>query len=200
MRIFVSAAVVVCALTWPATAAAQGGVFGIKGGLVVGDVSTSGVGEFDTDANTGPVIGGFAGVTITPQLRLQAEVLFSNRRFSAADVTIDAKVRSRGVEVPILFVLQGRESERVRPMIYAGPQFSIISKVTQTVSGVETDMSDRIKDTDVGVTAGGGLEIANGRGAFVIEVRATVGLKDLNEDANPSIKSRAFMMLAGYRF
>jgi hypothetical protein len=200
MRIFVSAAVVVCALTWPAVAAAQGGVFGIKGGLVVGDVSTSGVGEFDTDANAGPAIGGFAGVTLTPQIRLQAEVLFSNRRFSAADPTVDAKIRSRGVEVPVLFVIQGRENQRVRPMIYAGPQFSFISTVTQTVSGVEVDMSDRIKDTDAGVTAGGGLEVANARGAFVIDARAIIGLRNLNEDTTPSIKSRAFMMLVGYRF
>ena len=200
MRILVSAAVVVCALTWPALAAAQSGVFGIKGGLVVGDVSTSGVGEFDTDANAGAAIGGFAGVTITPHLRLQAEVLFSNRRFSAADVTVDARIRSRGVEVPILFVVQGREGQRVRPMLYAGPQFSSISKVTQTVSGIEADMSDRIKNTDAGVAAGGGLEIARASGAFIIEVRAIVGLRNLNEDTDPSIKSRALMMLVGYRF
>ena len=200
MRIFVSAAAVVCALSWPAMAAAQGGVFGIKGGLVLGDVSTAGVGEFKTDADAGAAIGGFAGVTITPQIRLQAEVLVSNRRFSPADETIDARIRSRGVEVPLLLVIQGRESERVRPMIYAGPQFSFISKVTQTVSGIEIDMSDRIKNTDVGVTAGGGLEIANARGAFVIDVRANIGLRDLNEDAEPSIKSRAFLILVGYRF
>ena len=199
MRIFVSAAVVVCALTWPAVAAAQG-VFGIKGGLVFGDVSTSGIGEFETDANAGAVIGGFAGVTVTPHIRLQAEVLFSNRRFSAADPTIDAKVRSRGTEFPLLIVVQGRDSQRVRPMVYAGPQFSIISTVKQTVSGIETDMSDRIKNTDAGVTAGGGLEIVNARGAVVIDLRVNVGLRNLNEDTEPSVKSRAFLMLVGYRF
>ena len=199
MRIFVSAAVVVCALTWPAVAAAQG-VFGIKGGVVFGDVSTSGVGEFETDANAGAVIGGFAGVTVAPHIRLQAEVLFSNRRFSAADPTIDAKVRSRSTEVPLLIVVQGRGGQRVRPMVYAGPQFSFISTVKQTVSGIETDMSDRIKNTDAGVTAGGGLEIANDRGAILIDVRVNVGLRNLNEDTEPSVKSRAFMMLVGYRF
>lgn len=200
MRIFVSAVAVVCTLAVPAEVSAQSAFFGIKGGLAVADISTSGTGGFDAGAGTGPLIGGVAGVRITARARVQVEVLFGQRRVSATEGAVDAEIRSRGLEIPLLFVVNGPQDRRVVPMIYAGPQLNVISKVTQTVGGSEIDLSDRIKNSDPGITFGGGLEIAAARGAFTIDARGNVGLRNVNEDPAPTFKSRAFQLLAGYRF
>ncbi len=200
MRIFVSSLVVVYSLSVPSAAAAQSGFFGIKGGLAIADVSVSGTDGFDATAGTSLVAGAVAGVRMNARARLQVEVLFGERQFSATIGTFDAEISSRGVEIPLLFVLNGSRDRKVMPMIYVGPQFNLISKVTQTVNGTEIDMSDSIRTSDPGITFGGGLEIPASRGAFTIDARANFGFRNVNEAPTPTFKSRAFQLLAGYRF
>jgi hypothetical protein len=200
MRIFVSALVVVCTLAGPPAAEAQRALFGVRGGLSIADIAVSGTEGFEATAGSGPVVGAVGGLRMTARARLQVELLWASRRFSATAGGFDAEISSSGVEIPVLFVLNGAPDRRVVPLIYVGPQLNVITKVTQTVAGNDIDMSDSIRNGDPGITFGGGLEIAAPRGAFTIDARANIGFRNLNEDPVPSFKSRAFQLLAGYRF
>jgi hypothetical protein len=182
-----------------ATAHAQSASFGVKAGLVAASVSTSGTGAFDTEADPTAAGGAFVTIRITDRLFVQPELLISNRRFTIQNEA-GINVRSRSIEVPILVGARLALSGRVRPVLFAGPQFGRIAKVTQTFAGRTADISDQIKDGDGGMVIGGGIEVGAGRGAVSVDARASLGMKDVNAASGPSIKSRAFMLLGGYRF
>ncbi|MEZ5291873.1 MAG: outer membrane beta-barrel protein [Vicinamibacterales bacterium] len=184
----------------PVTALAQSWSGGIKAGVVAGRLAVSGTGAFDTTADAGAIGGGFLGVMLGRSARVQLEVLASERRFSAKGTPVPFDIRSRGLEVPLLLQL-GRLSEgRVRPVVFVGPQLTVISSVVQRREGAETDLGDAVADTDVAFTVGGALEVAAGRGALVIDVRATIGTAQLSVTPPPSFTSRAAAVLVGYRF
>lgn len=190
----------VAALVMTGPAAAQSVDGGVKGGVVAGRLSLDGAGAFDTAARIGATAGGFVAVGLGRYWRLQLEALYAERRFRASGVPVAIAVRSRGVEVPLLLHLAAPEGRRVRPLAFAGPQVSFVSAVRQTVGGAAADISDRVADLDIAAAAGLGLEIAAGRGAIVVDGRAVIGLKELNEAPPPEYRSRAFTLLLGYRF
>jgi len=198
MRIFVCVVAIVLAGVIPSTAQAQSGSAGIKGGLIMANLSTSGTGSFETSTEAGGALGVFAAIEFGTIVRLQPELMITQQKFAIDQAA--ATVKSRAVAIPVLMHLRFGGDRRVRPVLFVGPQISFISKVTQDTARGETDISDDIADVDAGVTVGGGFEATAGRGAFVVDVRATFGMKDLSETGSPALKSRAFMLLAGYRF
>ncbi|MGD9904806.1 MAG: porin family protein [Vicinamibacterales bacterium] len=197
---------VVCAAVWAmglaaaTPAAAQAVVAGVKGGVVAGRLATGDSGAFDTTARAGATAGVFLGTTLGRLGRFQVEALFAERRFRSSGLPVEIAVRSRGLEVPLLVQLVAPAGRRVRPLVFAGPQLSLISSVRQTASGQSIDLSDRVVDLDVAATFGAGLEVAAGRGALVVDGRAVIGLRQLHAAAPPTYRSRAFALLLGYRF
>lgn len=193
---------IVCAATLvlAVPAPAQTVSAGVKGGVVAGRLNVDGAGAFDTTADAAATAGGFVAVEIGRRLRVQLEVLYAERRFGSSGLPVELAVRSRGVDVPLLLQVVAPPTRRIRPMAYAGPYVAAISSVRQTASGQSADISDQINDVDAGVTIGGGVEVSAGRGAIVVEARASLGLKELNEAPPPEFRSRAFGLLLGYRF
>ena len=200
MKRVVLANVLVMAIVATEGAATAGDVTaGVKGGGVFASLATAGQGAFDTASDGGVAVGAFASVEIGHGVRFQPEVLFGVRRFSAIDAAAPFGVSSRGIEIPLLIQYRAPSSRRVRALFSAGPQLSVITKVTQSLGPADSDISDQIKDVDVGATFGGGVAIGAGRGSVTIEARGNVGLRNVSE-AVPSMKARAFLMLAGYEF
>lgn len=201
MRLGSLITLVVCTFAASATLAeAQSASFGVKAGFVSATVKTSGTGTFEPEAEITGSGGAFVGFDVARHLRIQPEVLISWRRFSIKDSPAGISVKTSGVEVPILFQVPLTDTGRIRPLLYAGPQFSRLSTVKQRVFEIESDISDRIKNLEIGMAIGGGIEIEAGRGAITLDVRGTVGFTQLSEDRMPEVKSRAFLAFAGYRF
>lgn len=198
MRIFVCAVAIALSMGLPAPGHAQGVSAGVKGGINSGKATASGTGSFSTNVGTSGSLGGFVTIALGETARLQPEVLFSQRRFSGSSGAFT--IESRAVEVPILAHFVFAPGRRVRPVLFAGPQLTFISNVMQSTAQGESDISDNIKDVDAGLTFGAGFEAAAGNGAFVVDARVNIGMKDLSESGSPSLKSRAFLLLAGYRF
>jgi len=96
------------------------------------------------------------------------------------------------------------------PYALAGYDLSYVSKHDMLDYGVpngprRTYLSDDTKMLDMGVFAGGGLEIAFKNWIPFVEVRYNVGLLDVSRGTGalenyPVIKTRALMVLAGVRF
>jgi len=195
---YVCAAMAVLAAAAPARA--QGVEFGVKGGLVRATLATSGEGAFDTGAESGGSLGVSVGVPLGANWRLQPEVLVGTLRFAVEGTPASVSISGRIVEGPVLVHARFGEASRVRPLLFAGPVLSVISKVTQSTDGFEEDVSDQVANVDAGITAGGGFEVAAGRGAMTVDVRINVGFRNLNEADIPRFKSRAWQFLLGYRF
>lgn len=171
---------------------------GLKAGTVNTNLSVSGPGAFDTDGEFGFVFGGFVGVPLGSRVRLQPELLVTERKFSVLGVSPTPSVSSHAYEMPVF--IQVRFGESTQPFVNAGPQLTIISGVKQRVGGTEFDLSDQIADVDVGVAFGAGVEVPVKRGALVVEGRVQFGFRDLSEGSETTMRSRGLMALAGYRF
>ncbi|MGE0863146.1 MAG: porin family protein [Vicinamibacterales bacterium] len=198
MQILVCVVVAAVTVMIPSAARGQSVSAGVKGGLLAANLSASGAGSFDTSAEAGFTLGLFGAIKLGTIARLQPELLMTQQRFAIS--LAGATVKARAVAVPVLMHLRFGGDRRVRPVLFAGPQISFISKVTQQTAQGETDISDNIAGIDTGLTAGAGFEAVAGGGAWVVDARATFGMKDLSEAGPPALKSRAFMLLAGYRF
>src|SRR5262245_39883823 len=199
MRRIVAAAAI-AATTGAHPVAAQEPVFGVKGGLNGASISVSGTEHFDTTANVGAALGAFIGFGIGAGSRIQPEVLFTINRFSSSDFPLTLTVNTRAVEVPVLILKRFQTGRRVQPMLFAGPQLTFLAKTTQTFGSTKSDVTSELERTDVGIAAGGGVEVSADHGAMTMEARFAVGFRDLSRSNLSSTHSRAFMGLVGYRF
>jgi hypothetical protein len=184
----------------PVAAEAQTMSFAIKGGLTRSTVSHEGLTSFDPKAENGMSLGAAGGVDLGHTVRFQPELMLSNRKFKSLAGSTTVHVESRTIDVPLLLTAHATTGGRIQPMIYAGPQLNFLSKATQTVGATTTDLKDQFRTVDVNLTVGGGVEIGAGRGAVTLEGRASLGLRDLSVDTTNTLKTRAVLVLAGYRF
>lgn len=171
---------------------------GVKAGTVNTNLSVSGSEVFDTDGEFGFVAGGFVGIPIAPRVRLQPELLVSERKFTIAGVSPPLAISSRAFEMPVF--IQARFGKSVQPFIQAGPQVTVISSVKQRFGSNESDISDEIGDVDFGMAIGAGLEVPVKRGALLFEGRAHWGFRDLNMAPETTMRLRGVTVLGGYRF
>ena len=86
-----------------------------------------------------------------------------------------------------------------------GPTGTRIGGESATVSGDCGDESPLVwplgistKSLDFGLVFGAGMDVRAGPGAITIDLRYDLGLADIHDDTNGSIKNRAFEILLGY--
>ena len=172
----------------------------VKAGFIAATIDVRGAGRFDTNPNLGLAIGGSAGIALGSGVRLQPELLFTTPRFESGDFPLPLAIKSRAFEVPILLVKAFRSDRRTRPLVYAGPRFAFITRISQIVGQTQSDVTRDFKSVDVAVTGGAGVEIGARRGAVTIEGRANFGVRDISKAADSTTRSRAVVGLIGVRF
>lgn len=172
---------------------------GIKAGLTSTTLAVTGLSGFEPERRTGLLAGAF--VTIGRKaVRLQPELILTSKNFQAASPIGVITVDSRSIDVPLLLVARLAPEAKVHPRLFAGPFLGVISKATQTVDGVETNIKDQLTGTDAGVVVGAGLEIPAGRGGLLFDARYVIGVKDISRSNTTTFRSRTWMFSAGYRF
>ena len=178
----------------PTFASAQGGGFGIKGGLSYGSVSNSGALPGAVTQRSGVAIG--VSLATGGAVGFGIEALYAQR-----GVTSPLAIASRQLDyldIPA-YVRLAMPSSVVSPFAYAGPQASFELKCG-TSSGDCPD-SGRPKAAFAGVI-GGGVQFGALHG-LSLEGRYVYGLTDLKLNTVSTAKSyqtRSFMLLAGIRF
>jgi len=186
MRRSLIAITALCAL--PVLAGAQGGGFGIKGGLSFGNVSNSGALPGSNTQRSGlalgvsAISGGAVGVGI--------EALYAQRGVTSA--------RLDYLDIP-LYLRLALPLDAVTPFAYAGPQASFELKCG-TSSGNCPD-TGRPKAIYAGVI-GAGVRLG-ALGGLSLEGRYIYGLTDLKlstVSSTSSYQTRSFMLLAGIGF
>jgi len=177
----------------PTFALAQGGGFGIKGGLSYGNVSNSGALPWSVTQRSGIALGVSAitgGVVSFGIEALYAQRGVTSRRLDYLDIPLYLRVA-----LPV---------DAVTPFAYAGPQASFELKCG-TSSGNCPD-SGRPKAAYAGIIGAGvrlgalgGLSL----GGLSLEGRYVYGLTDLKLNTistSSSYQTRSFLLLAGIGF
>jgi len=167
----------------------------------------SGTSTLFTGEKPGFLVGGFGTVAFTAHMAFEPEVLFVKKgvKLHATDNVTTVKVSVNYVEVPLLLrVAQATGATRTTGFLLVGPSLgfrgSRKAELESSIGASRTlDVSSVYKSTDVGLVIAGGVEIHR----EVIELRYTVGMSDIVDDAYPhadSIKNRTFALIAGFKF
>jgi hypothetical protein len=74
-----------------------------------------------------------------------------------------------------------------------------VGMVTQTFGSTETDIDDQSEGVDAALVMGGGLQVAAGSRAIVIDARYALGMRDSSGSGDTAFKPRTFVASFGYR-
>ena len=175
------------------SSSAAGLGFGIKGGWIYSSFSQAGE---SLDSRGGWEAGIFFGGNRGGVVGLMGELLYARKSFEEGVVLKTTNLDY--FEIPVLLRLNIGSSNRNKGVIFyglAGPVFDINLKAEQ--DGV--DVSDDYEKFDIGVLAGGGLEISR----IILEARYNWGLKNLLKNSGTfsgDLKNQTFALIGGIRF
>jgi hypothetical protein len=175
--------------------------FGIRGGLNLATLHGDDA-SFDTvepKNRTGFCAGVFLAIPLSQSFFIQPEALYAQKGAKYEEGGEKLTVKLDYVEVPLLF--KGRfGSGNAKPSIFAGPAVAFKIKSRLELDGEEED-PEEIKGTDFGIVAGLGLDLAAGRGYFVIDARYTWGLTSLDDSSEEvDVKNGVWSFSVGYAF
>ena len=196
----------------PGSAAAQtrspmeGFEIGAVGGLNA--FTLSGAADTGVRGRTTFHAGVVATVPLSRRFFIEPEVVYAgkgaNMMSSGMFGAINNAFRLTYIEVPLLLGL--RFGERVQPRIYVGPEieFNINCELTSTYVSQPNipstltcaDAGLAMKKTDAGVTGGGGIAFAYGRGTISLEGRYTLGLTTIS--TIKSVRNRGLSLGVAY--
>jgi hypothetical protein len=182
---------------------AQGITTGVRGGINLASARFDAQdGATTLDTGLTPVLGVFVTVPLTTWFELQPEALYSVKGPRLKMGAVESQLLLDYLEVPLLGRFSRRGGRAIDYYFTGGASVGVRLRArsrTDFGGAVEDiDISDEVERFDVGVVAGGGLEIS----AVVIDGRYTHGLRDIDKDKTDDVKitNRAWSLTAGFRF
>ncbi len=178
-----------------------GSSFGIKGGLASANLTGK---DIDSVKAKLGYTGGIALTLGGNAICLQPEALYVQKGAKYDFMGEDIEFKLDYIEIPILLRLNLSQGTST-PYIYGGPAFAfnISAKVSGTDSNgetVEEDIKDYVKDKDLGVVFGGGIDF----GQFTLEARYTMGLQTIDQsqdnEEEEEVKNATISVLVGFSF
>ncbi|MGE0450036.1 MAG: porin family protein [Vicinamibacterales bacterium] len=192
MRVTVLSSVFVLASLFLMTspARAQGPGFGVKVGPTFTNFDDASGGW---DNKAGLQGGVFFGGNLPGTVGIMGEVLYAKKSAEQNGIKTDLYY----LEIPVLLRINAGARNRGGVTAYAigGPALDINLKAAQN----NLDVKSNYESTDVGLIAGGGIELTR----FIIEARGNWGLRNvLKSNSGPvtDLKTRSFAIMAGFRF
>lgn len=177
----------------------------VKAGVNLANMSSDEENDPDRNMKIGAAVGAGLTVPLSDMFGIRAELLFSQKGFKYSQTipffgNIDASVAINYLDIPITAVLM-LPGESVQPLFFAGPMIGIkMGDPTATVNGVSGDADGKFKSTDIGLALGAGLNFPLGKNAIGADIRYTLGLTNINEEASPVVKNNVISILLNYTF
>lgn len=167
--------------------------------------------EIPIDRRSGFMVGGFAVVDLAGPIALQPELLYVQKGakteidfgFQGQTQTITSTLKLSYIQLPVLAKFQIPVSGPVSPNVFAGPNVGFnISATNETEGGGESESEDveGVSGTDYGLTIGAGADFGLSLGTVTVDLRYELGLANLPEEGEASIKNRGIGITAGLVF
>ncbi len=204
----VFAALSVLAAVIPQPAAAETTFdLGVKGGLSMAKVKFSDAEEPFSSLNK-PVFGVFFSLNLNTFFSIQPEVYLLK---TGGYIEMDKgeiyryELAFDYIHVPVLAKIKLIREGSMRPILFAGPAFGFLTKAMEKyyIDGVldeEQDVKEYLKSSNISVVFGGGVEFVLDKILLVLDVRYDLGLANINNDGDTTIKTNALMIMAGVGF
>jgi len=172
---------------------------GVKAGLNLANLT----GDDVEDAKFRPALlaGAYLGIGLTEKFKVQPEVLFvsAGSKTSGFDSSIgqnyDQSFKLSYVSIPVMFMYKITSFLNVQ----AGPQISILTSAKNVIEydkagKIDADIKDTLKSSDFGINVGAGLDF----GKFNVSARYCIGLSNINDVSDSSVKNQAIQVAVGY--
>jgi opacity protein-like surface antigen len=207
MRDFTVVAVVLAGLGLTAPAAQAQSRIGAFAGLNVATVVGEGTEDITGKKSRTGLLGGvFAAFALNDRVAIGPEVYYTMKGVKGTEEGTELEVKVDYLEVPLLVTLSFPTEGSVRPFVYAGPAVSFRTKceLSGQMGGIsvsfdcdDPEVDARIKKTDMGVVAGGGVRF----GPLFVSARYDIGLMNINDEADAgsseAVRTRAFSVIGG---
>lgn len=141
-------------------------------------------------------IGGFLGYNFSPNIGIQAEIIYNSISQKYTEVNVERKVNLRYVNIPLLLSLNTGKSRHVNLNIVAGPQIGISAGSTLFTSGTNDNQAIlAVKKGDLGFAYGGGLDFGLMRNFRLgVGFRGVYGLFDISDDSASLTNNNYFIL------
>lgn len=186
---------------------------GVKGGLSSSKVKFEEGGPGLPIKSLGkPVFGVFFSLNLNPTFSIQPEAYLvikgGSLEKSGGESVFKLQPQLTYIHVPVLAKAHIVREGKVKPIVFAGPAVSFLTKAVQRYyeDGTllyEEDIKEKgyVRNSDFGIVFGGGLEFALGKALLVLDVRYDLGLVDVDAESDTTVaKNRALMLLVGIGF
>lgn len=170
-------------------------------------------GDVTLHYKAGFVGGGFLGYQVADVFSIEPQVLFSQKgtkvEGTGSNSSLEGSVRINYIAVPILGKFWIPVSDpSIKPFVFIGPEiaFKVSCKAEGVILAVtgsqDCDNTEviKVKSTDFGGTAGGGIQFRAGNQIVRVDGRYTLGFTNINDGSgtdNRDIKNRAFSATIG---
>jgi hypothetical protein len=161
------------------------------------------------ESKSGYCFGGFISFSFNDFLGLEPEIMFTTK--GAKETLFNPwNIGTRTwklsyLEVPLLLKMKFPVSNIFQPYLYGGPYYSIklSGKLDYSTNGKNSEEQniEFLKSSDFGLNFGGGLRISIGaRAAISLDARYSLGLANILDSDEGSIKTRNFFIIIGFSF
>ena len=192
---------------------AEGKTIGFMGGLSITnsygeDVNTGDDDDLVFDSKKGFCGGFFLCIPVNNIFSVQPELLYSMKGVHTEDVIdgndTDIYFNFNYIEIPVLAKVMIPVEGSIHPNIFLGPSigYNFSSKIKIEMLGVsgEGDI-EKVKELELGVVIGGGLDFDVGIGQLVFDGRYVLGLTTTDDsEAQEDFKNKAITFMIGYGF
>ena len=176
----------------PAAAAAQGVGFGGKVGVNLTSIVFERDDTLKGDPKSGLVAGGFVTLPFIAHLRLEVDVLWSER-VAEFEGTVTDKLGY--VEIPMLARLGVYQSGGWRAFVVGGVSAALLQRATETVSDTEADIKSAVKSQEYSAVIGGQFQIGR---RWLADVRYLYGFTNVYAATNFPSKQRTIQITGAY--
>lgn len=185
---------------------------GIKIGMNSSNVDVHGEDApgIDWESQNHLAIGGFINIDINEFISFRPEIFYLRKGSEYSGTILGTNFREEFngdyLEMPILTNLKVPTSRYLSLGIFGGPYFALkLSAKRKFIVAGSLDEEDfkEIREQDLGLTFGGGLEYNFGLGIITLDIRYSLGLTNVyepSESEDITIKTRAFLALMGIGF
>ncbi len=188
-------------LALPVVAEAQGGRFGIIGG--VNFATLRGLDDVDLERRTGSMGGLSLVLPLGSTFALQTEALLVTAGAQAA--SNDGGISLTYAQVPVLLRLSPAAGSPISPHVYAGPYFGMRIRCQIDTGSTSSDCDDvgdvNTETVDIGGIVGGGLDFSLGGLVLTGGARYGFGVSKVAEfgtgAAREAAKNGSFSVYAG---
>jgi hypothetical protein len=189
MRVFLS--VTVIAILLAGKTSAQDVNFGIKAGLNLYNINSSGS---EYDVKTGFHAGLLGHIHLTKHFAVQPELVYSTQGAKYKVGGLVTKTKLSYINLPVLLQYMFDNGFRLQ----AGPQVGFLINAKNETGSTNTNIKKSTNTVDFAL--GMGVGYINPKSGFGVDARYNLGLSNINDDSNVKATNRGLQLGVFYLF